>query len=208
VYTLAAFAWACLLIELTPGPNMTYLAVLTVGEGRRAGLAAVAGVAIGLSIVGALAALGVGAAISSSPFLYQTLRFAGVAYLIWLAWQTWTGHDSTQTVESTVPTAQHQAMMTAFRNGVVTNLLNPKAALFYVTVLPVFIDPASPTTKQALTLAAVYVAIATAIHLTIVALAAHVRPMIAAAGKADTMRRIFGVMLLAIALWMFWATRR
>jgi threonine/homoserine/homoserine lactone efflux protein len=203
--SIAAFAWACFVIELTPGPNMTYLAVLTLSEGRRAGLAAVAGVALGLTIVGALAAVGLGTLVSSSPLLYQSLRIAGVAYLLWLAFETWQGADQ---ADPAAPAAPDHQMLAAFRNGLITNLLNPKAALFYIAILPVFMDPGLPATPQALSLAAIYVAIATAIHLAIVLLAARARPLIEASGNAAVVRRALATMLVIIAVWMGWATRR
>lgn len=201
---IAAFAWACLVIELTPGPNMTYLAVLTLSDGRRAGLAAVAGVALGLAIVGLAAALGVATIISSSPMLYDLLRFAGISYLLWLAYETWRGESGTDEVA----TATDGGAARAFRNGLVTNLLNPKAALFYVAVLPVFLDKSQPLTGQAILLAGVYVAIATAVHLAIVLLASRARPLIETAERQASVRQVFAVMLVAIAIWTGWATRR
>jgi threonine/homoserine/homoserine lactone efflux protein len=202
--SIAAFAWACLVIELTPGPNMTYLAVLTLSDGRRAGLAAVAGVALGLAIVGLAAALGVATIISSSPMLYDLLRFAGISYLLWLAYETWRGESGTDEVA----TATDGGAARAFRNGLVTNLLNPKAALFYVAVLPVFLDKSQPLTGQAILLAGVYVAIATAVHLAIVLLASRARPLIETAERQASVRQVFAVMLVAIAIWTGWATRR
>jgi threonine/homoserine/homoserine lactone efflux protein len=185
---------------------MTYLAVLTLSEGRRSGLAAVAGVALGLAIIGLLAALGVGALISASPFLYHMMRFAGVCYLLWLAWETWSGTGEPDPAVAGVP--DHQVLWTAFRNGLVTNLLNPKAAVFYVAVLPLFLDASRPTVGQAVVLAGVYVAIATAIHLAIVLLADRVRPLLIESGKSQSVNRVFAVMLAGIAIWMGWATRR
>jgi threonine/homoserine/homoserine lactone efflux protein len=102
----------------------------------------------------------------------------------------------------------HQVLWTAFRNGLVTNLLNPKAAVFYVAVLPLFLDASRPTVGQAVVLAGVYVAIATAIHLAIVLLADRVRPLLIESGKSQSVNRVFAVMLAGIAIWMGWATRR
>jgi threonine/homoserine/homoserine lactone efflux protein len=92
--TLAGFALTSVLIELTPGPNMAWLAVLAATEGRRQGYAAVAGVALGLGLVGAIAALGLAAVLQTSPLAYQTLRWAGVAYLLWMAYEAWRGADA------------------------------------------------------------------------------------------------------------------
>ena len=85
--TLLAFILTCLVIELTPGPNMAYLALLSASIGRRAGFAATLGVALGLLIVGLAAALGLAAVIANSRLLYEALRWAGVLYLFWLAWE-------------------------------------------------------------------------------------------------------------------------
>ena len=90
---ITAFALTSFLVELTPGPNMAYLALVAATEGRRPGYAAVAGVALGLAIVGLLAALGLATLIAASPLAYQALRWAGVAYLMWLAWEGWRGAE-------------------------------------------------------------------------------------------------------------------
>ena len=74
--TLITFATTCLVIELTPGPNMAYLAFLSVSQGRRAGVTAALGVGLGLLVVGMAAALGLTAVISGSPFLYEVLLLA------------------------------------------------------------------------------------------------------------------------------------
>lgn len=79
---LLAFALTCVVIEITPGPNMAWLAALSLSRGWRNGFAAVAGVALGLSVYGVLAAFGLAAVIESSTFLYESLRWGGVAYLL------------------------------------------------------------------------------------------------------------------------------
>ena len=124
--TILAFAATCFAIEITPGPNMTYLAVLGVSHGRRAGLAAVTGVALGLLVIGIAAALGLAAVISNSPTLYEVLRWAGVIYLLWLAWEGW-DEAGDASVEEVDPVAMYGPL---FWRGLITNLLNPKAALF------------------------------------------------------------------------------
>ena len=87
--SLLAFALTCFVIEITPGPNMAYLAALSLSQGVRAGLAAVAGIALGLSVYGVAASLGLSAIIDNSAFLYEALRWGGVVYLLWLAWEAW-----------------------------------------------------------------------------------------------------------------------
>jgi threonine/homoserine/homoserine lactone efflux protein len=194
---LLAFALTSLIIEITPGPNMTYLAALSLSGGMRTGFAAVAGIAIGLMTYGIVAALGLAAVIDNSPLLYGTLRWAGVAYLLWLAWEAWSSERETSPAESTdIPP------WVAFRRGLITNLLNPKAAVFYVAILPEFILPVGRSVAaQTLTLSVLYVAIATAIHAGIVVLAGSLQSTIAAGNRRRLVRRGLAVALVGIAIW-------
>ena len=194
-----AFALAALLIELTPGPNMTYLAIVSVSDGWRAGFATVAGVALGLATIGLIAAFGVAAIIQSSDTLYEILRWGGVAYLLWLAYEAWSGETAR---EETPTDASH------FLRGLVTNLLNPKAAVFYVAVLPEFVDKALPVISQTLTLSAVYVVIATLIHSVIVLLAGSLEPLLTDPVREQRVRRVLSLLLALVALWFAWSTAR
>ena len=203
--SLLAFVLTCFIIEITPGPNMAYLAALSLSQGTRAGLAAVAGIALGLAIYGVAASLGLSAIIDNSAFLYETLRWGGVAYLLWLAWEAWAAEReiSPETVDGGINP------WTAFRRGLITNLLNPKAAVFYVAVLPDFIQIGkSAVTTQTLTLSAIYVSIATAIHLAIVLLASRLQRVIATPEQRRTVRRVLAVLLAAIAVWFAFSTSR
>lgn len=203
--SLLAFVLTCLVIEITPGPNMAYLAALSLSQGVRAGIAAVAGIAIGLSVYGVAASLGLSAIIDNSAFLYETLRWGGVAYLLWLAWEAWAAEReiSPETVDGGINA------WTAFRRGLITNLLNPKAAVFYVAVLPDFIQIGKvAVAAQTLMLSAVYVGIATAIHLVIVLLASRLQRVIATSEQRRTVRRVLAVLLAAIAVWFAFSTRR
>jgi threonine/homoserine/homoserine lactone efflux protein len=202
--TLSAFVLTCLVIELTPGPNMAYLAVLSAGNGRRAGFAATLGIALGLLVVGVGAALGLAALISSSNPLYEGLRWAGVAYLLWLAWDGW--RDATETSPARADGNGIEAA--AFTRGLITNLLNPKAAVFYVAVLPTFIDVMQPVLEQTVLLSTVYVFVATAIHATIVLLAGTARPFLEDPGRSRTARRGLSLALGAIAVWFAFSTAR
>jgi threonine/homoserine/homoserine lactone efflux protein len=194
-----AFALAAFLIELTPGPNMTYLAIVSVSNGWRAGFATVSGVALGLAAIGLIAALGVAAIIQSSDTLYEILRWAGVFYLFWLAYEGWRG----ETKQEEAPTDASY-----FLRGLVTNLLNPKAAVFYVAVLPEFVDTALPVMPQTLVLSAVYVAIATLIHSAIVLMAGMLQPLLTDPARERLVRRALSLLLALVALWFAWATAR
>ena len=148
---LATFALAVLVLELTPGPNMAWLAVLSAAEGRRAGLAAVAGIALGLLTIGAAAAIGLAAVVAGSPALFELLRWAGALYLLWLAFEGWreAGESS--------PARLSKGDVKNFRHGFVINALNPKAGLFYIAVLPDFMRGEAPEGVQALVLTVISV---------------------------------------------------
>jgi threonine/homoserine/homoserine lactone efflux protein len=204
--TLLAFVATCTLIEITPGPNMAYLAALSLARGWRVGLAAVAGVALGLAAYGVAASLGVAAVIDNSRFLYDALRWGGVAYLLWLAWDAWSTAEDMDTEQAL---GENDARASAFRRGLITNLLNPKAGVFYVAILPEFVNPqAGQITLQTFMLSAIYVAIATAIHALIVVSASRVRGLLHRENQIIVLRRVLAVALAGVAIWLAVATAR
>ncbi len=199
--TFLSFMVASLLIELTPGPNMTYLALVSASNGRRVGFATVAGIALGLAIIGAIAAFGVAELIQASRLLYEGLRWAGVLFLLYLAWEGWTA-------QTEAVSADGEADGRYFARGLFTNLLNPKAAIFYIAVLPTFVDDSRPVLAQTVLLTAIYVAIATIIHAVIVVLAGTLEPFLNDARRERISRRLLSAMLAVVALWFAWSTKR
>lgn len=201
--TILPLALTSLIIELTPGPNMGYLAVLSIDRGRNAGLAAVAGVALGLLLLGLAAGFGLGSLISETRWLYEALRWGGVAYLVWLAW------DSYREAQKPLETdGGQQNLLGHFGRGLITNILNPKAAVFYIAVMPNFIAAGSPAGRQSLVLTLVYVAVATLVHLGIVLLASTLQPLLASDRIRGRAGIVFGLVLLAIAIWLAITTHR
>lgn len=200
---MLGFLLTCILVEITPGPNMATLAALTLARGRRGGLLAVAGVALGLSVIGALAIAGLGTVVSSSPVLYEALRWAGALYLLWLAWETWrdAGED-----DGDFDGSRSEAGL--FWRGFLTNVLNPKAAVFYVAVMPAFIapGPASAVLASSALHAAIFVAVATSIHAGIVLAAARLEPVLRNRAGIGRVRRVLALLLACVAAWLFWAT--
>lgn len=188
---IAGFAAAVLLIELTPGPNMAWLAGLAATEGKRSGLSAVAGIALGLLANGALAALGLATLLTAMPALLHGLRIAGAAMMVWLAIEAWRGAE-----KAPPPTATRRA----FATGALLNLLNPKAYLFFVVVAPEFLGGRTLGIPEALTLAVVSTAIATAIHLAIVLAGSHAQAWLMDARRTRWVRRGFAVVMLGVAL--------
>jgi threonine/homoserine/homoserine lactone efflux protein len=204
--TLLAFAITCAIIELTPGPNMAYLAALSISHGAWIGAAAVAGVALGLAIYGAVAALGLAAIIDQSNLLYGILRWGGVAYLLWLAWEAWSSERDTGPEAGD---SDGHAMWTVFGRGLMTNLLNPKAGVFYVAVLPNFVTPGTGSVMaQTLLLSGIFVAIASSIHLSIVLLASRLHGVLSSPARRRVVRKIMALALAGIAAWFAYSTAR
>lgn len=200
--TLLSFALASFLIELTPGPNMTYLALVSASDGRRAGLATVAGVTLGLTIVGLLAAFGVAELVQASKLAYNSLRWSGILFLLYLAWDGWRSSADTKAVP------EHSGLVRYFRRGLITNILNPKAAVFYIAVLPTFIDAARAPLPQSILLSLVYVAVATVVHALIIVLAGALEPMLNDPRREKFARRMLSALLALVAVWFAWSTAR
>jgi threonine/homoserine/homoserine lactone efflux protein len=140
VSSLLAFALISLGLVLTPGPNMIYLVSRSITQGPAAGVVSLGGVALGFVFYMLCAAFGVTALLFAVPYAYDALRFAGAAYLLWMAWQTIRpGGRSPFQVKALAPDGPRKL----FAMGFVTNLLNPKIAMLYLALLPQFIDPAA-----------------------------------------------------------------
>jgi threonine/homoserine/homoserine lactone efflux protein len=200
---LLPFILTSLLIELTPGPNMAYLAVLSVDRGRTAGLAAVAGVALGLLVLGLVAGLGGATLISETRWLYEAVRWGGALFLLWLAWDCYR--------EARKPIAAQtsaQRLGSYFGRGLVTNLLNPKAAAFYVAVMPNFISADQPTLPQAVALTLSYATVATIVHGLIVVLGGTLQPLFTSPDWRRRLGIVFGLLLVAVAVWLAVTTHR
>ncbi len=136
--TLVLFAGAALALALTPGPDMLFCLSRSIGQGRRAGFASLFGILAGCYVWAIATALGLASMIALVPAAYHAIRLAGAAYLAWLAWQAFTQADGVKVSAAgpVVPAAR------LFRQGLTTNLLNPKVALFFLALLPQFVDPA------------------------------------------------------------------
>src|SRR3954471_9262231 len=135
---LLGFALVSLGMVLTPGPNMIYLISRSITQGHLAGLISLGGVALGYVFYMLFAAFGITALMFAVPYAYDALRFAGVLYLLHLAWQAVRpgGRSPFQVRELPQDTPRKLFLM-----GLVTNLLNPKLAMIYVSLLPQFISP-------------------------------------------------------------------
>jgi len=135
---LLPFLIACLALNLTPGADMAYITTRSITQGRSGGIAAAFGVALGCQIHGAGAALGLSVLLARSELAFLIVKYVGVAYLVYLAIKTLRQGMVTLATEIQHPASWRRIFM----EGCLTNLLNPKVALFILAFLPQFADPA------------------------------------------------------------------
>lgn len=138
--SIATFCLLALGLVLTPGPNMVYLISRTLTQGRLAGFISYAGVATASVFYLACAALGITGLVLAVPFAYDALRLGGAAYLAYLAWATVFKKSAGSINTQPLPMEGPRRL---YAMGLVTNLLNPKQALFYLALLPQFIEPSN-----------------------------------------------------------------
>jgi threonine/homoserine/homoserine lactone efflux protein len=150
---LLAFAGVALVVSVSPGPDMALVLRNTLRGGRAAGFRTVAGIAVGLLVWATLSALGIAAVLAASTTVFTVLKLAGAAYLLYLGVQSLLAiRRGDARVETPKPAGS------PFRQGLVTNLLNPKLAVLFTTLLPQFISQDDPAGTSAL-LAATFLAI-------------------------------------------------
>jgi threonine/homoserine/homoserine lactone efflux protein len=140
-FALATLAFACM-----PGPAILYMTAQTVALGRRAGLMAAFGVHIGCYVHIFAAAIGLASLIEQAPMLFEAIKLAGAAYLVWLGLSMFMGwdksHGDAASPASPSPASQSLASQ-SLRDSIIVEILNPKTALFFLTFLPQFVDPAA-----------------------------------------------------------------
>ena len=135
LHSLALFIAAGLALNLTPGPDMLYVAARGAGEGRSAGIVSALGIGVGTLVHIALVAAGLAAVLAAVPVAYLAIRLGGAGYLIYL------GARALMSKPMVEAGALAPASLGAiFRQGVITNVLNPKVALFFLAFLPQFVD--------------------------------------------------------------------
>ena len=136
---LALCTVAAITLLVIPGPSVLYIVTRSVDQGRAAGLASVCGVHVGTLLHVAAAALGLSALLVSSATAYDTVRWLGAAYLVWLGVRRQLARDE-DVPAAAGPGARRPGLGRVFAQGVVVNVLNPKTALFFFAFLPQFVD--------------------------------------------------------------------
>jgi len=167
-HTIALFMAAALALNLTPGPDMTYVAARSMSDGRRAGVVAGFGIGAGTLVHIAALALGLAALLAAVPIAYDVLRIAGALYLLAIGLQLLLRPARL----ASAATLQHARLGTIFAQAVLTNVLNPKVALFFLAFLPQFVDPAAgPAALQIVLLGLLFVFQGTLVNVAVAFLA-------------------------------------
>ena len=205
--SLGLFVLACLLLAITPGPNLLYLVSRTLCQGRRAGIVSLAGTSFGFVFHVFAAALGLSAIFLTVPLLYDAMRYIGAAYLLWLAWDALRPGGRALFSPRTLPPDPPARL---FRLGVLTSVLNPKVAMFYLALFPQFIDATRGSVLlQGLMLGFLQIAINTLGDLCFVLAAGAVTGWLARRPLWTALQRwVLGVVLAGIALRLAVDTRK
>lgn len=202
-----AFSLVALGMVLTPGPNMIYLISRSICQGRAAGMISLGGVALGFVFYMLCAAFGITALLMTVPLAYDALRVAGALYLLYLAWQAVKpgGRSPFQ-----LRTLQVDSPRRLFLMGLFTNLLNPKAAVLYLSLLPQFMEPARGSVLgQSLVLCATQIVISISVNGLIVFAAGGIARFLATRPTWVVVQRwLMGTVLAALALRMATESRR
>jgi threonine/homoserine/homoserine lactone efflux protein len=138
-HSIILFMVSALALNLSPGPSILYILSRSIGQGREAGLVSVLGLATATLIHAMAAALGLSTLFVYSPVAFAVVKYLGAAYLIYLGVATLLSRNALRPVREAAPLK----LAAIYRQGVVTDLLNPKVALFFIAFLPQFVDPAS-----------------------------------------------------------------
>jgi threonine/homoserine/homoserine lactone efflux protein len=195
------FALLCLGMAMTPGPNMIYLASRSISQGPVAGLTSLAGTALGFMIYSLCAAFGLTALLFTVPVAYDVLRFCGALYLAYLAWQALKPGGTSPFAVRNLPKDSPRRLVTM---GLMTNLLNPKAALLYLSLLPQFIDTAAGhVLGQSLLLCAIQIVISMSVNGTIILIAGSIAGFLSTRPTWITVQRwLMGSVLAGLAVHM------
>ncbi len=205
--SLLTFALVCLGLVLTPGPNMMYLVSRSICQGRKAGLISLCGVGLGFVVYMLAAALGITALLFAVPLAYDVLRLAGAAYLLYLAWQALKPGGRSPFQIRTLPPDTPRRLVAM---GFLTNLLNPKIAALYLSLLPQFLDPARGSVLvQSVVLGSLQILISLSVNALIAAAAGTIASFLGTRPIWMLLQRwLMGTVLAGLGLRMAFESRR
>ena len=202
-----AFGLVSLGMVLTPGPNMVYLISRSICQGRAAGLISLGGVALGFVFYMMCAALGITAIVMAVPYAYDGLRIGGALYLVYLAWQAVKPGGRSPFEVKNLPQDGPKKL---FLMGFLTNLLNPKIAVMYLSLLPQFISPEHGSVlSQSLVLGFTQIVISVSVNATIAMLAGAIAVFLSGRPTWILVQRwLMGTVLAGLAVRMLTEARK
>ncbi|QEI07031.1 LysE family translocator [Pigmentiphaga aceris] len=207
ISNLLAFGLISLGMVLTPGPNMIYLISRSICQGRTAGLISLGGVALGFVFYMLCAALGITALVMAVPYAYDALRLGGACYLLYLAWQAVKPGGRSPFAVRNLPKDSPKKLFTM---GFITNLLNPKIAVMYLSLLPQFIQPEHGSVfVQSMVLGFTQIVVSVSVNAVIAVLAGTIATGLAAHPTWLIVQRwLMGTVLAGLAARMMLESRR
>ncbi|MEE3808663.1 MULTISPECIES: LysE family translocator [Lysinibacillus] len=137
ISTLFAFLGAAIILTIMPGPDNLFVLAQSITQDKKAGIATSLGLCTGLLVHISAAVLGISAIIYQSTIIFSIVKFAGAAYLLYLAWQSFRAKGDPFTLQQ----QNTQAYITLYKKGILMNILNPKVSLFFLALLPQFVNP-------------------------------------------------------------------
>lgn len=202
---LSAFLVASFVLAITPGPGVLYIVARSVAQGRRDGLASVAGVALGNLGNAVGASVGLAALFAVSSVAFSVVKYAGVLYLVYLGIQALRAAEDAAT-----PSAEPAPLRKVFGDGFVVALLNPKTTIFFAAFLPQFMTTPTAPFAQSIALGSWFVAIAAVTDSAYAVAAATIGPALGRARRVRAMGRYFSASaFIGLALFTaFGATER
>ena len=205
--SLLVFAGAALLMALTPGPNMVYLISRSLCQGKRAGVTSWLGVVLGFTVHMCCAAVGLTALFMAVPLGYELLKISGALYLLWMAWQAVKPGAGSPFEARSLPNESPRKL---FVMWLLTSVLNPKVAIFYLSVLPQFVTPTHGSVlAQSLMFGGLQILIGSGVNLLVVLFAARIARWFSRHPTwVSVQRYVMGGVLGALAVRLFIEPRR
>jgi threonine/homoserine/homoserine lactone efflux protein len=185
---LALFTAAALILAITPGPGIFYVAARTLSGGRAEGIASSLGTGIGGSVHVIAGALGVSAIVLASAELFTALKLIGAAYLVFIGWRTFQSARRESAPDLSVMVEPPHGVRRAFREGILVEALNPKTAAFFLAFIPQFIDPAGAVALQFVVLGLISVTLNTLADVVVAFAASRIRA--GAVSRPELIRRL------------------
>ncbi len=205
LHSLLLFLAAGLALNFTPGPDMLYVAARGASEGRAAGIVSALGIGAGTLVHITLVALGLAALLAAVPVAYTVVRIGGAIYLIYLGVRALRSETS-----MALQRVEPAPLWAVFRQGVITNVLNPKVAFFFLAFLPQFVDPSRGNPAlQVVALGILFDTTGTLVNLAVALGSSRAAARLRGTGRAAAvLQKATGVLFIGLGLRLAFATRR